>query len=65
MHSLAILVVWTFLDFGRFEEKKFFFEIFLKNSKSFIFYPRNPGLLKLRQKGQMVFLGGKPARGGL
>ena len=30
MHSLAILVVWTFPDFGRPEEKNFFFENFSK-----------------------------------
>ena len=65
MHSLAILVVWTFLDFGRPEVEKKNFENFSKNSKSFYFYPGNPGTLKLRQTGQMVFLGGKPARGGL
>ena len=64
MHSLAILVVWKFPDLGRPEEKKFL-KIFRKNSKSFYFYSRNPGTLKLRQKGQMVFLGGKPARAGL
>ena len=65
MHPLAILVVWTFLDFGRPKVEKKILKIFRKNSKSFYFYPGNPGLLKLRQKGQMVFLGGKPARGGL
>ena len=65
MHSLAILVVWTFPDFGRLEVEKKFLKIFRKNSKSFYFYPGNPGTLKLPQKGQMVFLGCKPARGGL
>ena len=65
MHSLAILVVWKFPDFGRSEVEKKILKIFRKNSKSFYFYSRNPGTLKLRQKGQMVFLGGKPARGGL
>ena len=65
MHPLAILVVWTFLDFGRPEVEKKFLKIFRKNSKTFYFYPGTPGTLKLRQKGQMVFLGGKPARGGL
>ena len=30
MHSLAILVVWTFLDFGRPEVEKKNFEKFLK-----------------------------------
>ena len=65
MHSLAILVVWKFLDFGKLEEKKFFLKFFCKNSKSFIFYPGNAGTLKLRQMGQMVLLGGNSARGGL
>ena len=65
MHSLAILVVWKFFDFGGPEVEKNNLKIFRKNSKSFIFYSRNPGTLKLRQKGQMVFLGRKPARGGL
>ena len=65
MHSLVILVVWKFLDFGGPEVEKKNLKNFRKNSKSFIFYPGNPGTLKLRQKGQMVFLGGKQARGGL
>ena len=30
MHSLAILVVWTFPDFGRLEVEKKFFENFSK-----------------------------------
>ena len=30
MHPLAILVVWTFLDFGRPEVEKKFFENFSK-----------------------------------
>ena len=65
MHSLAILVVWTFLDFGRLEVEKKILKNFRKNSKTFYFYPGNAGTLKLRQKGQMVLLGSKPARGGL
>ena len=48
MHSLAILVVWTFLDFGRPEVEKKILKIFRKNSKSFYFYPGIAGTLKLR-----------------
>ena len=48
MHSLAILVVWKFLDFGRLEVEKKILKKFCKNYKSFIFYPGNPGTLKLR-----------------
>ena len=53
------------MTLGGLKLKKKILKIFRKNSKTFYFYPGNPGTLKLRQKGQMVFLGAKPARGGL
>ena len=55
MHPLAILVVWTFLDFERVKvEKKWKKKFWLIFSKYWHFSPASASNLKLREKGQMV-----------